>query len=80
MEEVRRNTTRYLSYINIRKTADADIEDVWFDCNIPLNFDMVAIIGNKGSGKRPVPVGNQTRRMVETSLEAVALCGASLLI
>jgi putative MATE family efflux protein len=27
-----------------------------------------------------VPVGNQTRRMVETSLEAVALCGASLLI
>jgi hypothetical protein len=51
MEEVRRNTTRYLSHINIRKTADADIEDVWFDCNIPLNFDMVAIIGNKGSGK-----------------------------
>ena len=26
-----------------------------------------------------MPVGNQTRRMVETSLEAVALCGASLL-
>ena len=34
------------------------------------------------SRRRPltlVPVGNQTRRMVETSLEAVALCGASLL-
>ncbi len=28
----------------------------------------------------PVPVANQIRRMVETSLEAVALCGASLLI
>ena len=27
-----------------------------------------------------VPIGNQVRRMVETSLEAVALCGASLLI
>src|SRR5271169_7160392 len=26
-----------------------------------------------------VPTGNQIRRMVETSLEAVALCGASLL-
>src|ERR1700742_5021478 len=26
-----------------------------------------------------VPVDNQIRRMVETSLEAVALCGASLL-
>lgn len=51
MEEVRSNTTRYLSYIHIRKTADADISDEWFDCQIPLNFDMVAIIGNKGSGK-----------------------------
>jgi hypothetical protein len=51
MEEVRQNTTRYLSLAHIRKAADADIEDVWFDCNIPLNFDMVAIIGNKGSGK-----------------------------
>src|SRR6476469_968204 len=29
--------------------------------------------------KVPVPVGIHTRRMVETSLEAVALCGASLL-
>src|SRR5258708_21043907 len=35
MEEVRRNTTRYLSYINIRKTADADIEEAWFASNIP---------------------------------------------
>lgn len=51
MEEVRSNTTRYLSHIHIRKTADADISDVWFDCEVPLNFDMVAIIGNKGSGK-----------------------------
>jgi predicted ATPase len=51
MEEVRHNTTRYLSHINIRKTAIADIDDVWFDCSIPPNFDMVAIIGNKGSGK-----------------------------
>lgn len=51
IEEVRRNTTRYLSHAYIRKTADADTNDIWFDCNIPLNFDMVAIIGNKGSGK-----------------------------
>jgi ABC-type lipoprotein export system ATPase subunit len=51
MEEVRNNRTRFLSRIHIRKTADAQISDVWFDCQIPLNFDMVAIIGNKGSGK-----------------------------
>ena len=51
MDEVRRNRTRYLKHIHIRKTADADSDDIWFDCQIPLNFDMVAIIGNKGSGK-----------------------------
>ena len=30
--------------------------------------------------KEIVPIVNQMRRMVETSLEAIALCGASLLI
>jgi predicted ATPase len=51
MDEVRNNKTRYLSHIHVRRTADADTADIWFDCKIPLNFDMVAIIGNKGSGK-----------------------------
>lgn len=51
MEEVQRNTTRYLSRIHIRRAADAETPDTWFDCKIQLNFDMVAIIGNKGSGK-----------------------------
>ena len=51
MDEVRRNPTRYLSHVRIGKTADADTHEIWFDCQIPLNFDMVAIIGNKGTGK-----------------------------
>jgi hypothetical protein len=51
LDEVQRNTTRYLRKINIRRSDAADNGDVWFDCTIPLNFDMVAIIGNKGSGK-----------------------------
>jgi hypothetical protein len=51
MDEVHRNPTRYLSAIAIRKVSGADGEDVWFDCQVPLNFDMVAIIGNKGTGK-----------------------------
>lgn len=50
-QEVQANSTRYLSRIHVRRTADADTSDVWFECDIPLNFDMVAIIGNKGSGK-----------------------------
>ena len=31
--------------------AAIDPDDVWFDCEVPLSADMVAIIGNKGSGK-----------------------------
>lgn len=51
VDEVRENPTRYLSRAHIRKTADAEIDDIWFDCEVPLNADMVAIIGNKGTGK-----------------------------
>lgn len=51
VEEVQNNSTRYLSGITIKKTAAADIDDEWFDCQLPLNSDMVSIIGNKGSGK-----------------------------
>ncbi len=51
MEEVQRNTTRYLSQVHIRKVDGTDTNDIWYDCEVPLNFDMIAIIGNKGSGK-----------------------------
>ena len=51
MKEVRLYPTRYLSHVSIRKAADAETDEIWFDCEIPLNFDMVAIIGNKGTGK-----------------------------
>jgi ABC-type lipoprotein export system ATPase subunit len=51
LHEVQSNTTRYVSEVRIGKTPEADTVEAWFDCAIPLNFDMVAIIGNKGSGK-----------------------------
>jgi ABC-type lipoprotein export system ATPase subunit len=51
VEEVKNNSTRYLSSITIKKMSAADIDDEWFDCEFPLNSDMVSIIGNKGSGK-----------------------------
>jgi predicted ATPase len=49
--EVRSNPTRYISQVRIHRSGAAETGDVWFDCDIPLNFDMVAIIGNKGTGK-----------------------------
>jgi len=51
LEEVRTNATRFIDRLHIRRAADADTPDTWFDCELPLNADMVAIIGNKGSGK-----------------------------
>ena len=33
------------------RAQDAVTDDAWFNCDVPLNADMVAIIGNKGSGK-----------------------------
>lgn len=51
LEEVRANATRFIHRIHITRAAGADTPDTWFDCELPLNADMIAIIGNKGSGK-----------------------------
>lgn len=48
------NKTRFLSRIQVRKTPGATTSDVWFDADLELNHDMVAIIGNKGSGKSAI--------------------------
>jgi ABC-type lipoprotein export system ATPase subunit len=51
LERVKDNKTFFLSRVQIGKTDDAQNVDTWFDSNIELNHDMIAIIGNKGSGK-----------------------------
>ncbi len=51
LERVRDNKTSFLSAIRIGQTAESAAGDTWFDCALPLNHDMVAIIGNKGCGK-----------------------------
>ena len=48
---VKSHPTYFLSKVNICKIAGATNPEIWFDSEIPLNHDMVAIIGNKGSGK-----------------------------
>jgi hypothetical protein len=45
------NRTKYASAITIKKKAGTTLSDMWFDVDLPLNHDLVAIIGNKGSGK-----------------------------
>ncbi len=50
--EVESNKTYYVESIEITKTGDKAGVGQWLHgCDIPLNPDLVAIIGNKGSGK-----------------------------
>lgn len=46
------NPTKYIKRLLLRKTSSSILEEHWFDgCEIELNPGLVAIVGNKGSGK-----------------------------
>lgn len=52
LQEVEANKTYYIDSVEIKKTGNKTDVGQWLDgCDIPLNPDLVAIIGNKGSGK-----------------------------
>lgn len=52
VQEVESNKTYYIESIEITKTGGKAGVGQWLHgCDIPLNPDLVAIIGNKGSGK-----------------------------
>jgi ABC-type lipoprotein export system ATPase subunit len=51
LERVHLKKTKYLESISIRKKQDSDLDEHWFDSDIKLNSGLVAIVGNKGSGK-----------------------------
>lgn len=46
-----RNKSRYISNVIIGRNEQAKNSEAWFNTNIPINPGLVAIIGNKGSGK-----------------------------
>jgi hypothetical protein len=43
--------TKYIKGIRIAKVPGSSLAEPWFDCSFRLSQDLVAIIGNKGSGK-----------------------------
>ena len=45
------NRTKYVSKIRINRKVGSTLAEQWFDVDMPLSHDLVAIIGNKGSGK-----------------------------
>lgn len=48
---VEANRTKYASKIRVNRKPGSSLADTWFDIDMPLSHDLVAIIGNKGSGK-----------------------------
>lgn len=48
---VQSNRTKYIRSIQIERKPHASLTEIWFDNNIQINSDLVAIIGNKGKGK-----------------------------
>jgi len=50
--EVEGNKTFFIDSIEVRKNTGTSVSDTWLsNCKLPLNTDLIAIIGNKGSGK-----------------------------
>ena len=43
--------TKFIGSVKVSKKQDSELTQEWFNLEIPLNPDLVAIIGNKGSGK-----------------------------
>jgi ABC-type lipoprotein export system ATPase subunit len=62
----RNRPTKIVRELSVHKKAGATLSEKWFDHRLPLNGELVAIIGNKGSGKSAVAdvlglIGNTPR-------------------
>ncbi len=71
--------TRIVKAIEIRKTQGSTITEKWFDTLVALNTELVAIIGNKGSGKSALSdilglLGNTPRHGSFSFLKANRFC------
>ena len=55
LKRVKANPTKFIKNLRIKKIAGTSAEDVWFEnFSLELNSGLVAIIGNKGSGKSAI--------------------------
>lgn len=66
LDRQRTNTTRYCDLLTFAKEPDSLLDEIWFSGDVPLNTGLVAVIGNKGSGKSALAdslglVGNSPR-------------------
>lgn len=58
--EVVENKTYFIDTVEVAKSSATSIPGTWLDgCKLSLNPDLVAIIGNKGSGKSALPMSSR---------------------
>lgn len=48
---IQQNSTKFIDAVSILKVENAECNEQWFNNELMLNSDLVAIIGNKGNGK-----------------------------
>ena len=51
LDIIKAKSTKFISKIKIEKKSESDLDEIWFNNEIFFNPELVAIIGNKGSGK-----------------------------
>lgn len=52
LTRVLQNKAKYFESVSFSRTEGSDLPEAWFDgVSVPLNSGLIAIIGNKGSGK-----------------------------
>lgn len=52
LKEIEENKTYFINQVEVNRRSDSALSDEWLHgANIKFNHDLVAIIGNKGSGK-----------------------------
>lgn len=51
LERIKANKTKYISMVEFKKLPQSKLKEDWFSGPVPINPGLVAIIGNKGSGK-----------------------------
>ena len=52
LDYLNENKTRYIQFLSFTKTPESTLDEKWFSgVNLEFNFGLIAIIGNKGTGK-----------------------------
>jgi AAA15 family ATPase/GTPase len=57
VDRVRKHATKYITSISFEKIANSPLSEHWFSGTVPLNPGLIAVIGNKGTGKTALVEG-----------------------